>query len=77
MTKLKETGHAALKRRSTGEIEAGEGNYRHHESSGISKKDLRQMQSDSPARRSARDLRELEAQAEAGITSYWLLVTSN
>src|SRR6202521_5021800 len=38
-----------------------------HESTGIGKKDLRQVQGDSPARRGARDLPQPEAQAAPGV----------
>jgi hypothetical protein len=40
-----------------------------NESSGIGKKDLRQVQGDSQARRGARHLRQPEAQAAPGIKS--------
>jgi hypothetical protein len=40
---------------------------RENESTGIGKKDLRQMQGDSPARRGARDLQQSQAQAAPGI----------
>jgi hypothetical protein len=43
--------------------EQGQGN----ESTGIGKKDLRQVQGDSPARSGARDLHQSEAQAAPGI----------
>jgi hypothetical protein len=39
----------------------------HHEGSGISKKDLRQVQDRAPQGRGARDLRELETQTETRV----------
>src|SRR5271166_6525015 len=45
----------------------GRREHRHHEGTGISQEDLRQVQGDPPSRRSARDLRELQAQAAAGL----------
>jgi hypothetical protein len=39
----------------------------YHEGSGISKKDLRQMQDRAPQGRGAGDLRKLEAQTAAGV----------
>jgi hypothetical protein len=52
-----------------GESAGSFGNQRagNNEGSGISEEDLRQMQDRAPQRRRARDLRELEAQAETGM----------
>jgi hypothetical protein len=45
-----------------------------YEGTGIGKKDLRQMQGNSPARRGPRDLRERKAQATARLKK-WIVVS--
>jgi hypothetical protein len=53
-----------------GTAEILKGNNSNHEGSGVGKENLRQVQGDPPARRSAGHLRELEAQTEAGIKKW-------